>query len=117
MTCAVMGCAVMTCAVTGYALVAQHTPKGSTSLLWSDFTATKMSYMLKRTRHHMSTAVRYVVKVVLVSKGKPQTSTPRTRETLGAIIVILTVSDYVTSLTTHPKFHYGTLRNLGWTDG
>ena len=67
--------------------------------------------------YYMSTAVRNVVKAISVLKAKPQTSTHRARETLGATIVILTPSDYVISLTNRPKFHYGTLRRLGWAIG
>ena len=59
----------------------------------------------------------HVVRAIAGSKGKPKISTPRTRETIDAIIVILTISNYVISLTNHPKFHYGMLRRLGWTDG
>ena len=56
---------------------------------------------------HMSTAVRNVVSAISVSNGKHQTSTPRARETLGSIIVILTSNDYVIRLINYPFFHYG----------
>ena len=67
--------------------------------------------------YHMSTAVRNVVRAKPFSRAKPKILTHRARETLVAIIVILTLSDYVIRPTNRPKFHYDTLRCLGRADG
>ena len=49
--------------------------------------------------------MRIVARAIPVSNGNPQTSTPCTREIIGAIIVILTLSDYVNIINTnHIKF-------------
>ena len=64
--------------------------------------------------YHINTTVRNVVRAIQQFQRQYSNSNPRARETLGAIIVILTTSDYVISLTNHSKFHCGMLRRLGW---
>ena len=66
--------------------------------------------------YHMSTAVHNVnckSHTAVSKENKYQTSTHRERETRGAIVDILTLSDYVISPINHPKFYYLTIRCLG----